>query len=124
MKDHYDFTHGKRGAVIPPPPNKVQISIRLDPDILDWFRNQVKGGGSYQALINQALRDHIEGKDLRNFFDAALRAQKDQELDELRSLLQKFSKSLLDAALRAQRNQELDELRSVLREELASLKTG
>ncbi|MBI5136881.1 MAG: BrnA antitoxin family protein [Nitrospirae bacterium] len=60
MKDHYDFSHGKRGAVMPPPPNKVPISIRLDPDVLDWFKSQVKGGGSYQALINQALREHME----------------------------------------------------------------
>lgn len=62
MKDHYDFSRGKRGAVIPPAPNKVQISIRIDPDILDWFREQVKGGGSYQTLINNVLRAHMEGE--------------------------------------------------------------
>lgn len=75
MKDHYDFTHGKRGAVIPPSPNKVQISIRLDPDILDWFRDQVKGGGSYQALINQVLRDHIEGTDLNEQIRTTIREE-------------------------------------------------
>ena len=39
-----------------------RITIRLDDDVLDWFRKQVDdaGGGSYQNLINQALRAYIE----------------------------------------------------------------
>jgi uncharacterized protein (DUF4415 family) len=62
MKEEYDFSQGKRGAIDPVPPGKTRITIRLDKDILDWFRNQVNmaGGGNYQALINQALRQHIE----------------------------------------------------------------
>lgn len=61
MKTDYDFSNGKRGSVIPLPPGKERITIRLDADILDWFRQQVntRGGGNYQTLINQALRDHI-----------------------------------------------------------------
>ncbi|HCC78790.1 MAG: CopG family transcriptional regulator [Chloroflexi bacterium GWB2_49_20] len=61
MKTDYDFSKGKRGAVYPLPPGKERITIRLDADILDWFRQQVntRGGGNYQTLINQALRDHI-----------------------------------------------------------------
>lgn len=40
---------------------KVRITIRLDSEIIDWFRSRVeaKGGGSYQAMINNALRDVI-----------------------------------------------------------------
>jgi uncharacterized protein (DUF4415 family) len=62
MKKEYDFSKGKRGAVIPVPRGKTRITIRLDDDILDWFRAKVHaaGGGSYQTLINQALRKHIE----------------------------------------------------------------
>jgi uncharacterized protein (DUF4415 family) len=62
MKEEYDFSQGKRGAIDPVPPGKTRITIRLDKDILDWFRNQVNmaGGGNYQALINQALRQHVE----------------------------------------------------------------
>jgi len=75
MKDHYSFRRGKRGAVIPPPRNKVQISIRLDPDILEWFRDRVKGGGSYQTLINDALRAHIEGEDLDERLRAVIREE-------------------------------------------------
>jgi uncharacterized protein (DUF4415 family) len=62
MKEEYDFAKGKRGAVVLPATNKVSITLRLDGDVLDWFREQVNaaGGGDYQALINGALRDHIE----------------------------------------------------------------
>ena len=64
MKKEYDFSKAKRGAVIPTPPGKTRITIRLDDDILDWFREQVHaaGGGSYQTLINAALRRYIEGE--------------------------------------------------------------
>lgn len=44
-----------------PSGNKTRITIRIDDDVLDWFRAQVEasGGGSYQTLINRALREHI-----------------------------------------------------------------
>ena len=62
MKEEYDFNQGKRRAIDPMPPGKTRITIRLDNDTLAWFRNQVNmaGGGNYQTLINNALRDHIE----------------------------------------------------------------
>ncbi len=61
MKKEYDFSKGKRGAVVKPPPGKTRITIRIDDEVLDWFRAQVHaaGGGNYQTLINQALRDHM-----------------------------------------------------------------
>ncbi len=64
MKKEYDFSHGKRGAVTRTAPGKVRVTIRLDRDILDWFRKQVDdaGGGNYQTLINDALRVVIERK--------------------------------------------------------------
>ena len=62
MKREYDFSKGKRGAVVSMPPGKTRITIRLDNDILDWFRDTVdaQGGGSYQSMINSALREHIQ----------------------------------------------------------------
>jgi len=62
MKKEYDFSKGKRGAVIPTPPGKTRITIRIDNEILEWFRSAVdnQGGGSYQAMINKALHEHIE----------------------------------------------------------------
>lgn len=60
-----DFSKGKRGAVIPADPNKVRITIRLDADIIDHFKNQVieAGGGNYQTLINNALRTYLQSDD-------------------------------------------------------------
>ena len=62
MHDEYDFSRAKRGAITPVPPGKTRITIRLDDDILDWFRRQADaaGGGNYQTLINNTLRAHIE----------------------------------------------------------------
>jgi uncharacterized protein (DUF4415 family) len=61
MKKEYDFSKGKRGAVLPAPKGKTRITIRIDDDILDWFRSEVEaaGGGNYQTLINQALREYL-----------------------------------------------------------------
>jgi len=61
MKAHNSFIKGKRGAVSPAPPGKTRITIRLDDEVLDWFRAQVHaaGGGNYQTLINDALKEHI-----------------------------------------------------------------
>jgi uncharacterized protein (DUF4415 family) len=62
MKAKYDFSKGRRGAVRPSSGNKVRITIRLDRDIIDWFRSKVEeqGGGNYQTMLNDALRTYIE----------------------------------------------------------------
>lgn len=39
------------------PPIKKSVTIRLDADVLDWFRRQGKG---YQTRINQLLRRYME----------------------------------------------------------------
>jgi uncharacterized protein (DUF4415 family) len=61
MKREYSFVNAKRGSVISVPKGKTRITIRLYDDVLDWFRKQVNlaGGGNYQSLINEALRQHI-----------------------------------------------------------------
>lgn len=61
MKTEYNFSKGTRGAIYPLPTGKSRITIRLDNEVLDWFRDQVEeaGGGNYQTLINNALRDYI-----------------------------------------------------------------
>jgi uncharacterized protein (DUF4415 family) len=61
MKKEYNLSKGKRGAVVPAPKGKTRITIRVDDDILEWFRDQVDaaGGGNYQTLINNALREYI-----------------------------------------------------------------
>lgn len=61
-EEGYDFDNARQGAVVPPASNKTRITLRLDTDILDWFRQQVHevGGGNYQTLINDALREHVQ----------------------------------------------------------------
>jgi len=61
MSQEYDFSKGKRGAVAPVMTGKTRITIRLDDEVVAWFRAQVHaaGGGNYQSLINQALREHM-----------------------------------------------------------------
>lgn len=65
MKDEYDFKEGRRGPVLRTPLGKTRITIRIDDDILGWFRNRVNGvgGGSYQTLINNALRAFMEERE-------------------------------------------------------------
>jgi len=62
MKDEYDMSQAKRGAIVPLEPNQTRITIRIDTDILDWLREKVNraGGGNYQTIINQALREYIQ----------------------------------------------------------------
>jgi len=62
MKDTYDFSASKRGAIDPIPPGKTRITIQLDDDIIEWFRQAVNdaGGGNYQTLINKALREYLQ----------------------------------------------------------------
>lgn len=61
MRKHHDFSKAKRGPVVPVPKGKSRITIRLDDDVLGWFREQVHaaGGGNYQTLINDALRTYV-----------------------------------------------------------------
>ena len=65
MKAKYDFSTARRGAVVPPPGNKTRITIRLDRDLVEWFKSKAEadGGGSYQTMLNDALRAYTEQQD-------------------------------------------------------------
>lgn len=64
MRAEYDFSKATRGPVLRTAAGKTRITIRIDDDVLEWFRAQVRaaGGGSYQTLMNTALRGHIESQ--------------------------------------------------------------
>jgi len=83
MEAEYDFSQGKRGAVESIAAGKTRITIRLDDDVLAWFREQVHaaGGGNYQSSINEALRQHIEQK--REPLEATLRRVLREELERV-----------------------------------------
>jgi uncharacterized protein (DUF4415 family) len=49
-------------AVLAVPPRKKAISIRIDPDVLDYFKN---GGPGYQRRINAVLRSYVDQKQKR-----------------------------------------------------------
>ena len=68
MQRQYDLRKGKRGRIVVPEPEqrgKTRITIRLDEDLVDYFLKEAeRSGGSagYQTLINDALRQHVEGR--------------------------------------------------------------
>ena len=80
MRKQYDFSNAKRGPVVATPKGKTRITIRLDDDVLAWFRDQVHaaGGGNYQSLINEALRSFME--DRKRPLELVLRRVVRQEL--------------------------------------------
>ncbi len=86
MKREYDLSKGKRGPVIALPPEKVRITIRLDRDIVNHFRDQVRKAhrGNYQTLINQALREHIQRPGLAQQVGAEVRSVLREELEKLK----------------------------------------
>jgi len=65
MRKEYDFTKAKRGPVLAVPPGKTRITIRLDNEVVEWFKAQVTqaGGGNYQTLINRALLEFIHSSE-------------------------------------------------------------
>jgi uncharacterized protein (DUF4415 family) len=74
MKREYDFSKARRGPVVAVPKGKTRITIRLDDEILAWFRDQVEraGGGNYQSSSTRCC-DSMYSKLvnlLRKSFDA------------------------------------------------------
>ena len=84
MKNEYDFSSGKRGAIDKIPPGKTRITISLDENLIAWFRQQVEeqGGGNYQTLINQALQEYVQSR--REPLERILRRVVREELQNLR----------------------------------------
>ena len=79
MRKSYDFSKAKRGAVVRAEKGKARITIRIDQDTLDWFREQVNvAGGNYQTLINEALKQHVRNQ--REPLEATLRRVIRQEI--------------------------------------------
>ena len=77
MKREYNFNKARRGPLVPKTPGKTRVTIRLDNDILDHFQNLVDqaGGGNYQTLMNDALREYIRGGRLEAVVRAAVREE-------------------------------------------------
>ncbi len=86
MKREYDLSKGRRGPVVPLPAEKVRITIRLDREIVDHFRDQVRKAhrGNYQTLINEALREQIHRPGLAQQVGAEVRSVLREELRKIK----------------------------------------
>jgi BrnA antitoxin of type II toxin-antitoxin system len=93
MRDEYDFSQGKRRAVIPST-GKTRITIYLDDDILDSFRRQAEAEGiGYQTLINKILKTHLKEPAKRPLTENDLRRVLREELIQTSSSSQPLGNS-------------------------------
>lgn len=85
MRKEYDFSKGKRGAVIASP-GKTRITIMLDDDVIEFFRAKAEAQGTgYQTMIDSTLKevlsaDHRKGADNAPVTVAVLRKVLREEL--------------------------------------------
>jgi uncharacterized protein (DUF4415 family) len=80
MKREYDFKGAKRGAVVPQK-GKTRITIYIDTDVLEKFRERAeKAGYGYQTMINEALRQYL-AKERKPLDERALRRVLREELE-------------------------------------------
>jgi len=60
IKEEYNFSKGKRGAVIPNR-GKTRITIWVDADTLNWFKDMAEREGcGYQTAMNDALHGYTQ----------------------------------------------------------------
>ena len=79
MKKEYEFRGAKRGAVLRQTA-KTRISIYIDDDILEEFRNRADNAGrGYQTMMNEALREYL-GKSVKPIDEVTLRRILREEL--------------------------------------------
>lgn len=89
MRDEYDFSDAKRAKDVPhlaelqrSMRGKTRITIMLDDDVIDAFRQRAEAAGSgYQTEINRVLREYLAGGPLTL---EALRAVFREELEATR----------------------------------------
>ena len=59
-----DWSGARRGALYRPV--KRQLTLRLDADLIDWFKRDAPAGRGYQTGINRALREYVEAREGEN----------------------------------------------------------
>ena len=55
-----DWSGAKRGLFYRPV--KQQLTLRLDADVIAWFKSHAKSSEGYQTRINRALREYVQGQ--------------------------------------------------------------
>ena len=80
MRDEYDFSKGRRGAVIAST-GKTRITIMLDDEIIEEFKSRAERAGTgYQTLINAALKEAVANTKDKPLTVATLRQVLREEL--------------------------------------------
>ena len=59
-----DWSGAKRGLFYRPV--KQQLTLRLDADVVAWFKNHTTSDEGYQTRINRALREYVQGQARRS----------------------------------------------------------
>ena len=60
IPEQRDWSGAQRGKFYRP--IKQQLTLRLDADVIDWFKTHSPNGEGYQTEINKALREFVEGR--------------------------------------------------------------
>lgn len=63
MPEVRDWSGARRGLFFRP--IKKQLTIRLDADVIAWFKSHTPSGDGYQTSINRALREYVEQHDTK-----------------------------------------------------------
>ncbi len=83
MKDEYDFSNGKRGAIFSSK-GKTRITIYLDDTVLEEFRSRAEEAGTgYQTLINDALKEYLTESIEKPVTEAVLRRVLHEEIPQM-----------------------------------------
>ncbi|MSO98757.1 MAG: hypothetical protein EXR11_11145 [Rhodospirillaceae bacterium] len=56
-----DWSGAKRGLFYRP--IKQQLTLRIDSDVVAWFKHKARDGRGYQTGINRALREYVAGRE-------------------------------------------------------------
>jgi hypothetical protein len=90
MRAEYDFSQGKRGALITPT-GKTRITIHIDNAVLDEFRARAERAGTgYQTMMNEALKAFLSRRE-QPVTEAVLRQVIREELPEVSRLTTRSS---------------------------------
>ena len=83
MKAEYDFSKGKRGAVLLSK-GKTRITIYIDDNILEEFRSRAEQAGTgYQTMINEALKEYLSQSTEKPMTETALRRILQEEFPKI-----------------------------------------
>jgi uncharacterized protein (DUF4415 family) len=58
MPEVSDWSGARRGVLYRPV--RLQVTLRIDADVIEWFRSRTRTGEGYQTKINRALREYVK----------------------------------------------------------------